>query len=102
MRTTERADRLVIEMSEDAELEDWVDYLIAGFGVLIIIAGTIVVGGGIVWVLSRILATIPDILMGAHRFAYTLTDPLYVGFVYGIVLSYIVYRGRERWGDRRI
>ncbi|WP_153552905.1 hypothetical protein [Halomicrobium sp. LC1Hm] len=90
-------------MSEtDLESDDWIDDVGAGFVGLSLLVGMFVVGGGILWILSRILATIPEILMKAHRLAYTLTDPLYVGFVYGIVLSYIVYRARQYWGDRRL
>ncbi|QGA82103.1 hypothetical protein LC1Hm_1043 [Halomicrobium sp. LC1Hm] len=93
----------MIEMSEtDLESDDWIDDVGAGFVGLSLLVGMFVVGGGILWILSRILATIPEILMKAHRLAYTLTDPLYVGFVYGIVLSYIVYRARQYWGDRRL
>jgi len=88
------------EGCEDSEMETWKEYVLDGFVGLSFLIGAIVAILGGVWLVLQLLIQLQTLLSEAHTLLYTLTNPLLVGVVYGIVLSYVVYRGRERWGDR--
>lgn len=81
---------------EDGELRDSVAVLF----LITHVVGLLVTLAGIYWALKQAVLVAPTVAIKAHRLAYTFTEPLYVGFVYGIVLSYLIFRVRQYWGDR--
>ncbi|GAA0271988.1 hypothetical protein [Halobacterium noricense] len=89
-----------IEGEEEDSEKTWDEYVLDVFVGISFLIGIIVVCLVVIWFSLQMLVGIQNLLTEAHSLMYTLTNPMMVGLMYGIVLSYIVYRGRERWGDR--
>lgn len=88
------------EGCEESDMETWKEHILDGFFGLSFLIGAIVAILAVLWFSLQLLVDIQNLLTEAHSLIYTLTDPMMVGVMYGIVLSYIVYRGQQKWGDR--